>query len=322
VKASITRLQTRLAGLESAADQPTTLEAAKQLLAKLETLDVEFNSHHLAIVDYTDGEDLLAAEQDVLDSHDDEVAQLGLHLRQLISTSSSPSKAGPRKVPNKRLLHMQRALSSITSGLTSLPNGPDGIVLLRQYEEQLSEFKVELGDIRNSLYVLDLEDADELNVLQATVEQSVFDHSLEVKRHLLSHDSNFSSPGSKGVKLPKIDVPTFDGNLLNWNTFWEQFEVSVHSKTGLSDAEKLVYLQHALKGGAAKQAIEGLSRSGDHYAEAIECLKDRYNRPRLIHQAHVRMIVDAPALKDGSGKELRRLHDVVQQHLRALKSLR
>jgi len=41
----------------------------------------------------------------------------------------------------------------------------------------------------------------------------------------------------------------------------------------------------------------------------------------LCHQAHVRMIVDAPALKDGSGKELRRLHDVVQQHLRALKSL-
>ena len=125
----------------------------------------------------------------------------------------------------------------------------------------------------------------------------------------------------KGVNLPKIDVPTFDGKLLHWNTFWEQFDVAVNSKSCLSDAEKLVYLQHALKGGQAKQAIEGLSRSGDQYAEAVLCLKERFNRPRLIYQAHVRMIVSAPSLKEGTGKELRHMHDLVQQHLRALKSL-
>ena len=33
------------------------------------------------------------------------------------------------------------------------------------------------------------------------------------------------------------------------------------------------------------------------------------------------MIIEAPSLKDGSGKELRRLHDTIQQHLRALKAL-
>ena len=36
---------------------------------------------------------------------------------------------------------------------------------------------------------------------------------------------------------------------------------------------------------------------------------------------HVKMIMDAPALKDGNCKEIRRLHDTVQQHLRALKAL-
>ena len=67
--------------------------------------------------------------------------------------------------------------------------------------------------------------------------------------------------------------------------------------------------------------IEGLSQSGDQYAEAIESLKARYDRPRLIHQAHARKIYEAPNLKDGSGKEIRRLHDSVQQHLRALKAM-
>ena len=36
----------------------------------------------------------------------------------------------------------------------------------------------------------------------------------------------------------------------------------------------------------------------------------------------MRKIVEAPSLKDGSGKELRRLHDTVQQHLRGLKAMR
>ena len=125
----------------------------------------------------------------------------------------------------------------------------------------------------------------------------------------------------KGVKLPKIDVPKFDGNIVNWRTFWEQFCVSIHGRSNLLDSEKLVYLRHSLKDDSAKNVIEGLSRSGEYYAEAIESLKTRYDRPRLIHQTHVRMIVEATALKDGTEKELRRLHDTVQQHLRALKAM-
>ena len=36
---------------------------------------------------------------------------------------------------------------------------------------------------------------------------------------------------------------------------------------------------------------------------------------------HVCMILEAPSLKDDSGKELRHLHDTVQQHIRALKAM-
>ena len=46
-----------------------------------------------------------------------------------------------------------------------------------------------------------------------------------------------------------------------------------------------------------------------------------YDRPRLIHQTHVHLISEAPALKDGSGKELCCLHDIAQQHLCALKAM-
>ena len=99
------------------------------------------------------------------------------------------------------------------------------------------------------------------------------------------------------MKLPKLEVPTFDGNVLNWTTFWEQFSISGHNRPNISDPEKLVYLQQALKDGSAKHAIEGLSRSGDHYKEAVDCLQQRYDRPRLIHRTHVQMILETPSLK-------------------------
>ena len=68
-------------------------------------------------------------------------------------------------------------------------------------------------------------------------------------------------------------------------------------------------------------AIEGLSHSGDNYGEAIKHLKTRYDTPRLIHRTYVQKIVDTPSIKESNGKELRRLHDNIQQHVRALKTL-
>ena len=72
--------------------------------------------------------------------------------------------------------------------------------------------------------------------------------------------------------------------------------MSVHDRPNLSDPEKLIYLQQSLKNGPAKCAIEGLSRSGEYYTEAVECLKSLYDRPHLIHQTHVRMVLEAPPL--------------------------
>ena len=42
-----------------------------------------------------------------------------------------------------------------------------------------------------------------------------------------------------------------DGNILQWTKFWEQFDLSIQSKTQLTYVEKLAYLRHALKDGPA-----------------------------------------------------------------------
>ena len=79
------------------------------------------------------------------------------------------------------------------------------------------------------------------------------------------------------VKLPKISVPTFDGRILNWKSFWEQFDATIHCKTRLNNTEKLMYLQVALKNGPARFIIQGLTRTSESYKEDIKYLREQYD---------------------------------------------
>ncbi len=98
-RASITHLRTRLSELVRTSDQPGTLDSAKRLLVKMESLDKDFKTLHLAVVDLTEGGEALQDEQQALDAHDDEISQLEARIQKLISTCSSSPHAGPRRVP-------------------------------------------------------------------------------------------------------------------------------------------------------------------------------------------------------------------------------
>ncbi len=198
--------------------------------------------------------------------------------------------------------------------MSRLSGDPSEIHLVFLHQEQLSDLTVGLQKRSTGNH------PRHFWVDTQTQERIIFDNSVKVKK--LLHSPPSSESLTPGVKLPKINVPTFDGDMLHWTTFWEQFDIAIDGRSDNSDTEKLVYLRHSLKDCTAKSVIEGLSHSGDQYAEAIASLKSRYNnRPRLIHQAHVRKIYEVANLKEGSGKELRQLHDTVQQHLRALKAM-
>ena len=193
-------------------------------------------------------------------------------------------------------------LLPLVDQLTSIAS-PVDLCALQQLDEEMSELKVELRDISRGLFTLNLPDGDNLLVLGKKLREESLAHSLQIKR-LLSRPTPPSTSDPIGVKLPKIDVPRFDRNILKWQSFWEQYEVSIHTRRHLSNAEKLAYLRSSLKDGSAMAVIEGLTQSGDCYDEAIECLTSRYKRPRLVHQTHIKMIAEAPSLKDGSGREL------------------
>ena len=220
------------------------LDEARRLTARLEILVAEFKVHHYSIIDLLDDDDDdLQRQQEVFEEHEDDVSQLTARLEKLVTVCSAKQS----KITLKQVKVIEKGLANVLSGTSSLPAGDAGVCLLQQYDEQLSEFKSEFTKIRHSLFSLDLEDDSELSVLLTHIECSLFNCSLEVKKLVRTHShSSSSSFNAVGVKLPKLEVPTFDGNILNWKTFREQFAVSVDGRLNLSDSEKLAYLCHAL----------------------------------------------------------------------------
>ena len=98
--------------------------------------------------------------------------------------------------------------------------------LLRQLEEAVS-LKAELADTGRAIAMLETGGKDLLE-LEATLNKNLFDLELQIKHLFAELTIEKPTPGVvSGVKLPKIEVPTFVGNILNWGIFWEQFRATL-----------------------------------------------------------------------------------------------
>jgi len=119
------------------------------------------------------------------------------------------------------------------------------------------------------------------------------------------------------LKLPSIDLPTFNGEYDQSITFRDTFEAIINSNANLTKVQKFYYLQSAVKGRAA-QCFQSLNLSNENYDVAWQLLKTRFENKRLIVHHHIQALLDLPVLLKESCVGLRKLIDDIQQHLCAL----
>lgn len=79
------------------------------------------------------------------------------------------------------------------------------------------------------------------------LQASDFDACYSVKKILSSLAMPTRNDIAQGLKVPKLEAPTFDVDLLNWTHIWKQFHASFDKRANLSNTEKLLYLQQSLK---------------------------------------------------------------------------
>ena len=333
MRGRLTRVEKEIAKLEGKRTLgPSEQRKIKRLLEQVREDDTEFEQRHLEVLDFIKEEDqeALDAEETVSDKHGNRVMEIVERLEQLESIEESEplltAATDPSRSLIKRLGYLEQKKEVIIESAKEVVSEPESHKRLRlqKRQEDIGALSMQLSGLVAEILSLTEGDAS-LMETASSIDKDLSNQDFEVRRLLLDFEENHKPSEAcmeTSVELPKISAPTFDGDILNWVAFWEQFETAIHNNEKLNDAQKFVYLREALKMGPAKQTIQGLSHSAGNYSEAIECLRKRFDKPRIIHRSHVKALVEAPIIKTGSGKELRYFHDVISRHVRSLRTIK
>ena len=142
---------------------------------------------------------------------------------------------------------------------------------------------------------------------------------LSVTNPLEADVTSVTSTGTADVKLPKLSLSKFSGDVLQWQSFWDQFTAVVDS-SDIPDISKFSYLRSLLEG-EAKQSIQGLSLTSQHYQSARQILTDRFGRKERIIFTHIQTLLNMPVMNKCSVSNLWKLNDDLQSHTRSLEAL-
>ena len=209
IKASLTKLKTKLTDLEGDTTIPTLMESARNLADKLDTLRQDFKTHQLAIMDQTNKEDALADEQQVPDDNDDQVSELSVCIQHLITLATKSKSPDIARVANRQLTLLQAKLESIDTAIHDLDNAEEDIAyILEGYRDQVTEIKAELTALESSLLNSEVPTDDPVMQNQAQVDKAAFDCQLRIKKrlHALITTPTKASE-TTATKLPKLELP-------------------------------------------------------------------------------------------------------------------
>ncbi|UYV84755.1 hypothetical protein LAZ67_X003341, partial [Cordylochernes scorpioides] len=189
--------------------------------------------------------------------------------------------------------------------------------------EELKEIKEKIETLYDELFSLDEVDIDK--------ESEAYDGSMnkigslrvkiENERKLKEKLADIKPKGSQAnIKLPQFDLPIYDGDMGKWINFKELFLTTIDAHPGLTNIQKLQYLNSAVKGEAAR-LIRGFPLLSENYGQAWSTLLSRYDNPRELAYAQVSKIFSLRAIKNPSAKCLHEFMDVCNEAIRNLETL-
>ena len=155
--------------------------------------------------------------------------------------------------------HCKKLEADISSILDNFPD--DGVhklkVLKVTYEKQIEKINTVSDEISMLIeteqdLTADLEQClvlnetfyetlERINEKLSICQQAVSDTKPKITSPPISVKTNDTEANTR---LPKIELKPFNGDILHWQTFWDNFESNIHLKTKLSDGDKSVSYTH------------------------------------------------------------------------------
>lgn len=128
------------------------------------------------------------------------------------------------------------------------------------------------------------------------------------------------SSSLKGLKLPTITLPEFNGDYKEWLAFHDTFVALIHSNQDVPDIQKFHYLKSSVSGEAA-QVIESFAISAANYQLAWQALEGRYANDYLLKKRHLQAMLEIQRVKKETTASLHGIVDDFERHTKILRQL-
>ncbi|XP_035914695.1 uncharacterized protein LOC118513244 isoform X1 [Anopheles stephensi] len=122
------------------------------------------------------------------------------------------------------------------------------------------------------------------------------------------------------LRLPEINLPSFDGDATKWLTFKDRFTSMVHEVIELPDVTKLQYLLTALKGSAATP-YDHTQLVAENYESTWKSLLQRFDDSKRIKREYFKALYQLESMNGSSAEELARLVNETRRLVRGMERL-
>ena len=89
---------------------------------------------------------------------------------------------------------------------------------------------------------------------------------------------------SSATRFNKLPLPTYDGDLMTWRSFWRSCQDYVDKLPRVTDDEEVSYLLDSLKDETGLKSVRSAITNGHKFNQVEERLDTTYNRPTKVFQ--------------------------------------
>ena len=125
----------------------------------------------------------------------------------------------------------------------------------------------------------------------------MFHETTESGSSSLSIHSSNNTSNKVEIKLPKLEVFKFNGDITMWQTFWDQFNSSIHSSEDISDINRFNYLQSFICD-EAREMISRLAPTSSNYKSAVNILQKLYGNTQVLTSSFMNKFVTLARVKN------------------------
>ena len=135
------------------------------------------------------------------------------------------------------------------------------------------------------------------------------------------HKSNIENLNLRQqVRLPKINLPSFNGDITRFQSFRQSFKFPIDEHETISNIHKMKYLMSLVEGPVCK-ALQGFDVTDESYDHEKETLQKRFGNQQTIVGTHMKALLSIEGHKNMKRTELRELHYNANVHIHRLEAL-